>query len=65
MSPKAGGENGLEDVKSRTESSLDILNPVSPLTPSEVDWDEVAELLDASYRLIATKRLLKLLDQDD
>jgi len=34
-------------------------------TASEVDWDEVAELLDASYRLIATKRLIKLLDQDD
>ncbi|RIR69753.1 MmcQ/YjbR family DNA-binding protein, partial [Mycobacteroides abscessus] len=25
--------------------------------------DEVAELLDASYRLIASKRLIKLLDQ--
>ncbi|MGH3952501.1 MAG: MmcQ/YjbR family DNA-binding protein [Mycobacterium sp.] len=32
---------------------------------AEVDWDEVAELLDASYRLIATKRLIKLLDQRD
>lgn len=30
---------------------------------AEVDWDEVAELLDASYRLIASKRLIKLLDQ--
>lgn len=32
---------------------------------ADVDWDEVAELLDASYRLIATKRLIKLLDQRD
>ncbi|MGH3722844.1 MAG: MmcQ/YjbR family DNA-binding protein [Mycobacterium sp.] len=30
---------------------------------TDVDWDEVAELLDASYRLVATKRLIKLLDQ--
>ncbi|AMT71830.1 MmcQ/YjbR family DNA-binding protein [Mycobacteroides immunogenum] len=30
---------------------------------AEVDWNEVAELLDASYRSIATKRLITLLDQ--
>jgi len=27
-----------------------------------VDWDEVRELLDASYRLTAAKRLIKQLD---
>jgi len=29
-----------------------------------VDWDEVAELLDASYRLTAPKRLIKRLDEE-
>ena len=28
-----------------------------------VDWDEVSELLDASYRLVAPKRLIRQLDQ--
>jgi predicted DNA-binding protein (MmcQ/YjbR family) len=32
------------------------------LTTGTVDWDEVAELLDASYRLTASKRLIKRLD---
>jgi hypothetical protein len=32
------------------------------LTAAEVDWGEVAELLDASFRLIAPKRLIRLLD---
>lgn len=32
-------------------------------TAAEVEWDEVAELLDASFRLIAAKRLIRLLDQ--
>jgi predicted DNA-binding protein (MmcQ/YjbR family) len=27
-----------------------------------VDWDEVGELVDASFRLVAAKRLVKLLD---
>lgn len=27
------------------------------------DWDEVAELLDASYRQVATARLVRLLDE--
>lgn len=31
-------------------------------TAAEVDWDEVRELVDASYRLTAAKRLIKLLD---
>lgn len=30
---------------------------------ADVDWDEVAELLDASYRMIATKRLITLLNE--
>ena len=29
----------------------------------EHDWDEIAELIEDSYRLIAPKRLVKLLDQ--
>lgn len=31
-------------------------------TAADVDWDEVRELVDASYRLIATRRLLAKLD---
>jgi predicted DNA-binding protein (MmcQ/YjbR family) len=30
-----------------------------------VDWDEVHELLDASYRQVALKRMLKALDERD
>jgi len=33
------------------------------LTASEVDWDEVAELIDTSYRLVATKKLIRQLDE--
>jgi len=32
------------------------------LTTARVDWDEVAELLDASYRQVALKRMLAELD---
>lgn len=32
------------------------------LTVAEVDWDEVGELLDASYRQVALKRMVKALD---
>jgi predicted DNA-binding protein (MmcQ/YjbR family) len=32
-------------------------------TAAKVDWNEVAELVDASYRLIASKKLLKQLDE--
>jgi len=32
------------------------------LSAAAVDWDEVHELLDASFRLVAPKRLVKLLD---
>ncbi|TDD62120.1 MmcQ/YjbR family DNA-binding protein [Actinomadura darangshiensis] len=28
------------------------------------DWDEIAELIEDSYRLIAPKRLVRLLDRD-
>ena len=31
-------------------------------TAKKVDWDEVRELLDASYRLVAPKKLIKELD---
>lgn len=31
-------------------------------TAAEVDWDEVSELVDASYRLVAAKKLIKELD---
>lgn len=33
------------------------------LTAAKVDWDEVAELLDASFRLVAPKKLIKRLDE--
>jgi len=33
------------------------------LTAKKVDWDEVAELVDASFRMVAPKKLIKLLDQ--
>jgi len=29
---------------------------------AEVDWDEVGELVDASFRLVAPKRLIRILD---
>lgn len=32
-------------------------------TKAPVDWDEVAELIEASYRQVALKRLIKLLDE--
>lgn len=32
------------------------------LTAGTLDWDEVRELVDASFRLVAPKRLIKLLD---
>ncbi|MCW2653920.1 MAG: Phosphoribosylglycinamide formyltransferase [Mycobacterium sp.] len=33
-------------------------------TAGSVDWDEVRELVDASYRLVAPRRLIKQLDAD-
>ena len=33
-------------------------------TAAEVDWAEVAELMETSYRLVALKRMLKVLDGD-
>ncbi|MGK2869584.1 MAG: MmcQ/YjbR family DNA-binding protein [Mycobacterium sp.] len=33
------------------------------LTAATVYWDEVAELLDASFRLVAPKKLIKQLDE--
>lgn len=33
------------------------------LTAAQVDWDEVAELVDASFRLVAPKKLIKQLDE--
>jgi predicted DNA-binding protein (MmcQ/YjbR family) len=32
------------------------------LTAAKVDWDEVRELVDASYRIVAPKKLIKELD---
>ncbi len=31
-------------------------------TAADVDWSEIAELIDASYRQVALKRMLKALD---
>lgn len=33
------------------------------LTAAEVDWVEVGELLDASFRLVASKKLIRQLDE--
>jgi hypothetical protein len=33
------------------------------LTAAKVDWDEVRELVDASFRMIAPKKLIKLVDE--
>ncbi|MDA2892952.1 MmcQ/YjbR family DNA-binding protein [Mycolicibacterium sp. BiH015] len=33
------------------------------LTAAKVDWKEVAELADASFRMVAAKNLIKQLDQ--
>jgi hypothetical protein len=33
-----------------------------PADPAQVDWEEVGELLDASYRLTAPARLITLLE---
>jgi predicted DNA-binding protein (MmcQ/YjbR family) len=35
------------------------------LSVAKVDWDEVAELMEASYRQVALKRMLKVLDERD
>ena len=32
-------------------------------TSADVDWDEVRELVDASFRLVAPKRMIKALDE--
>ena len=32
-------------------------------TAKKVDWDEVRELVDASFRMVAPKKLIKQLDQ--
>lgn len=32
-------------------------------TATKVDWDEVTELIDASFRMVAPKKLIKLLDE--
>jgi predicted DNA-binding protein (MmcQ/YjbR family) len=33
------------------------------LTAGKVDWGEVRELVDASFRLIASKKLIRALDE--
>ena len=33
------------------------------LTAAKVDWGEVTELVDSSYRMVATKKLVSRLDQ--
>ncbi|MCT7659181.1 MmcQ/YjbR family DNA-binding protein [Mycobacterium deserti] len=33
------------------------------LATRKVDWDEVAELIDASFRLVAPKKVIRQLDQ--
>ncbi len=43
---------------------LDLARPGDPPAPA-VDWTEVEELVDASYRLTAPARLLRELDADE
>jgi predicted DNA-binding protein (MmcQ/YjbR family) len=33
------------------------------LTAAKVDWDEVRELIDASFRMVAPKKLIRQLDE--
>jgi predicted DNA-binding protein (MmcQ/YjbR family) len=33
------------------------------LTARKVDWDEVTELVDASFRMVAAKKLIRQLDE--
>ncbi|MGV0791787.1 MmcQ/YjbR family DNA-binding protein [Mycolicibacterium sp. XJ1819] len=33
------------------------------LTAAEIDWNEVRELVDASYRMVAPKKLVRQLDE--
>lgn len=35
------------------------------IDPPDTDWTEIAELIDASYRLVALKRQLKALDSGE
>jgi hypothetical protein len=35
------------------------------LTAAEIDWAEVQELVDASYRIVATRKLIRQLDDAD
>jgi len=35
------------------------------LTAARVDWDEVAELMESSYRQVALQRMLRVLDRRD
>ena len=35
------------------------------LTAAPVDWQEVAELVETSYRQVALKRMLRVLDEQD
>ncbi len=34
-------------------------------TAAPVDWDEVTELVETSYRQVALKRMLKMLDEHE
>jgi predicted DNA-binding protein (MmcQ/YjbR family) len=38
------------------------LRLASPENWTEIDWDEVAALIEASYRLVALKRMIRALD---
>jgi predicted DNA-binding protein (MmcQ/YjbR family) len=35
------------------------------LTAAKIDWAEVQELVDASYRIVATRKLIRRLDEAD
>ena len=55
--------SALEPMIARPHSP-DNVKPIKEVEGKKVDWAEVAELIDTSYRLIATKKLIKQLDDE-
>ncbi|MEV0563633.1 MmcQ/YjbR family DNA-binding protein [Dactylosporangium sp. NPDC050588] len=54
----------LEDARSYVPAYLGPSGWIGVDLDGDTDWDEIAELLDASYRRTAGRRRVALLDQD-
>ncbi|MGI5184251.1 MmcQ/YjbR family DNA-binding protein [Dactylosporangium sp. CA-152071] len=54
----------LEDARSYVPAYLGPSGWIGVDLDDDTDWDEIAELLDASYRRTAGRRRVALLDQD-